>query len=402
MAEFIYTARDEIGRVYKGTMVAAEESLVRAKLKKRGLFATALRQSRAKKSFFALVGKKVPVAAVVLFTERLSAMVNAGLPIIKCLRTLARQTDDQVLRKVIYGVCIDLEGGERFSDALSKHPAVFSNFYIDMIKTGETGCLLDEVLMRIAEHLTKEQELKRKIKKAFAYPIIVLSAIAVVVTFLIIFIVPIFAEVYSKMRIALPVPTVLLVTTSKIFIRYWWVVISGIAGVVFVYKKAYATERGRLFIDRIKLEFPVFGPLNQKVAISRFVSTFASLFASGVSVMEALGVIREISGNVVITNIIDSLREDVREGRKIADALSREKLFPPMVTQMVAAGEEAGALDAMLKKSADFLNRDIDYEVGKLVTKIEPLLTVFLAIVVGFIALAIYLPMFDLTANMMN
>lgn len=343
--------------------------------------------------------KKVSIDDIVVFTERFSAMISAGLPIIRCLDTLAEQTENPALKKVIREICLDIEGGETLSGSLTRHPRVFSNFYVNMVKAGEAGGFLDEVLQKVAEYLDKEQTLRRNIKKAFAYPIIVLCAAAIVVSFLVIFIVPIFAKVYTKMGIALPIPTILLVQVSRIVAHYWWAILAAIGLAIFGYRGVYATKKGRLTIDRFKLDFPVFGALNRKVAISRFIRTFGSLFASGVAIMEALSVVKEITGNKVIAGVIDDVQNSVMQGRKIAEPLSEEKLFPPMVVQMVAAGEEAGAMDVMLKRSADFLDRDIDYTVDKLVARLEPLLTVFLAVIVGFIAMAIYLPMFDLIAG---
>lgn len=397
MPKFSYVARDNVGKIYKGSIEVENEAGVRAKLKDTGLYTTEIKKET--EELFKIKWDRISVDDIVIFTERLSAMINAGLPIIRCLNTIGKQTENEALKRIIYKICLDIEGGERLSDSLAKHPRIFSNFYVNMIRTGETGGLLDEVLQRIAEYLYKEQTLKRNIRKAFAYPVIVLCAAAVVVSFLVIFIVPVFADVYSKMRITLPMPTVMLVAISKIVGHYWWAILVALGLVVFGYRSAYASDKGRLAIDQFKLNFPIFGTLNRKVAISRFIRTFGSLVASGVVIMEALNVVREITGNTVIANIIDNLQNNVREGKKIAEPLLEEKLFPPMVVQMIAAGEEAGALDTMLKKSADFLDRDIDYAVGKLVARLEPLLTVFLAIIVGFIALAIYLPMFDLIAG---
>ncbi|MBU0571084.1 MAG: type II secretion system F family protein [Candidatus Omnitrophica bacterium] len=340
--------------------------------------------------------RRIGIDDIVVFTEQLSAMISAGISIIRCLTTLARQAEKPELKKILYEICLNIEGGGTFSAALAKYPKVFSSFYVNMVRAGESGGILDEILKKTAGNLSKEQDLKRKIKKAFAYPVIVLGAIVVVVTFLVIFIVPIFGKVYLKMRVALPMPTVMLMAASRITIHYWWAVLGGMVMVVFGYKKFYATDKGRSFIDRIKLDFPIFGTLNRKVAVSRFIRTLGSLLTSGVPILEALNVSREITGNRVITDIVDDITGHVKEGKTISEPLLEEKLFPPVVTQMMASGEEAGVLDIMLEKSADFLDKDIDYAVDKLVVRLEPVLTVFMAVVVCFIALAIYLPMFDL------
>ncbi|MFQ5951838.1 MAG: type II secretion system F family protein [Candidatus Omnitrophota bacterium] len=398
MPRFNYVARDNAGKVYKGSLEVESEAAVRAKLKSTGLYTTEI--NKQAEDLFTIRWERVSTDDIVVFTERFSSMISAGLPIIRCLSTLGKQTENQTLKRIIYKLSLDLEGGEKLSDALAKHPRVFSNFYVNMVRAGEAGGLLDEVLQRIVEYLHKENILRQNIRKAFTYPIIVLCAAAVVVGFLVIFIVPIFANVYSKMGVPLPGPTTVLLAMSGFVGGYWWAILIVLGLAVFGYKSAYVTDEGRSVIDRLKLNLPIFGPLNRKIAISRFVRTFGSLVASGVVITEALSVVREITGNKVIANIIDNLQESVREGKRIADQVSEEELFPPMIAQMIAAGEEAGVLDTMLNKSSDILDRDVDYTVGRLVAYLEPLLTVLLAVVVGFIALAIYLPMFDIITGM--
>ncbi len=343
---------------------------------------------------------RITINEIVVFTERLSAMINAGLPVIRCLHTMRNQTDNPALQRIVYGICLDLEGGLKFSDALAKHPKVFSKFYVNLVRAGETGGILDEVLERIATHLSKDQALRRDIKKAFAYPIIVLSSSILVIGFLTVFIVPIFADVYKKMGITLPVPTVMLVSISAIVGKYWWMLLV-LAGIIAVaIKKAYSIDSGGIVIDRVKLELPVFGSLNKQVAVSRILRTLSSLVSSGISLIEALSTVKDLSGNRIVSRLMDNLKEGIKEGEKIADTLEKENFFPPMVIQMISAGEESGSLDVMLSKSADFLDKDIDYAVANLVTKLEPILTTFLAVIVGFIAMAIYLPMFDVMTGL--
>ncbi|MCK5450816.1 MAG: type II secretion system F family protein [Candidatus Omnitrophica bacterium] len=349
---------------------------------------------------FASQRSGVKIDEIVVFTERLSAMINAGLPIIKCLQTMKEQSDNTVLKNILYGICLDLEGGLKFSEALAKYPRVFSQFYVNLVLAGETGGIIDEVLIRISSYLSKEQELRRDIQKAFAYPVIVLSAAVLVIGFLTMFIVPVFADVYSKMGVTLPLPTVILLGISKVVGKYWWL-IGVLVGVGwFAGSKIRTTERGGLFIDNLKLKVPIFGTLNRQVAVTQVLRTLASLVSSGVPLIEALDTVRDLSGNKVVSKIMDDLKENVEEGAKIADSLEEVDFFPPMVVQMISAGEEAGALETMLSKSADFLDRDIDYTIKKLVTRLEPILTTILAVVVGFIAMAIYLPMFDVVTGL--
>jgi len=394
MTKFEYIAKDENGKKYKGRFEARDESELHLWLRKMDLYPVEVRVSGGETFTFMKPGIKTE--EIVVFSERLSVMINAGLPIVRCLRTIGKQTENPELKKVIYRMCVDIEGGLGLSEAMQKHSKVFSDYYINLMKAGESGGILDEVLERLAEYLNKEQELKRKIKQAFSYPVIVLLVSMVVVGFLVMFIVPVFADMYRKMGRSLPVPTVVLVNISKFTGAYWWAVLAGLAAAYAGFIRLYAMEKGRYFIDNIKLKLPIFGMLNRKIAISRFIRTFGSLFSSGVAVTKALGVVRKITGNSVVSGIIDKLQTDVREGKNISDQLSRESVFPPMVVQMIASGEEAGVLDIMLKKSADFLDKDIDFSVDRIVGKLEPVLTIILAVIVGFIALAIYLPMFDL------
>ena len=394
MADFSYTARDSVGKIFKGSIEAEDETAVRAKLLQMGLYTTSVNKIR--KELFAMPRSRIKLNDIVIFTERFSAMVDAGLPIIRCLSTIGEQTENTSLRKVIYNIRRDLEGGATLSDSLAKHPKVFSNFYVNLIRAGEAGGLLSEVLQRIADYLDREEVLRHRVKGAFAYPIIVLSVAVIIVAFLVTFIVPVFARVYTRIGARLPIPTLFLIGISRFVSNFWWLILLIITLTIFGYRKIKSTEKGALYIDRFKLSMPIFGNLNTKVAVSRFVRTFGSLDATGVPILQSLRVIREIAGNKVIANIIDIVQNEVREGKRIAEPLSRNNVFPPMVIQMVAAGEETGKLDILLKKSANFLDRDVENTIQRLVTRLEPLLTMFLAIVVAFIAIAIYLPMFDL------
>ncbi|MFH1411845.1 MAG: type II secretion system F family protein [Candidatus Omnitrophota bacterium] len=339
--------------------------------------------------------RRIQIEEVVVFTERLSSMINAGLPIIRCLYTIMEQEENPELKTVIRGVCLDLEGGSQFSEALSKYPEVFSDFYVSLVNAGEVGGILDEVLERIAAHLSKQQYIVREIRKAFAYPVIVLSAAALIVVFLMIFIVPVFAEIYRKMRVSLPLPTLVLVGISNAAVRYWWIAAASMPLIAVLIRYTKKMDNVRRVIDRIKLDMPIFGTLNRQIAVSHVIRTLAALTSSGIPVMRSLDVVKDLSGNIIVADLMDHIKSGVSSGEKITDTMKGSDLFPPMVTQMISAGEESGALEVMLNKSADFLDRDINYTISKLITRLEPLLTTVLALVIGFIAMAIYLPMFD-------
>ena len=397
MAKFEYQAQDKKGMVYKGTVTAETEAVVRLKLREHGLYTTAINK---KKEQYRLIFKdRIKTEDIVIFTERLSVLINAGLPIIRSLQTIGKQTENRALKNVIYGLRLELEGGATFSEALSKQHKVFSDLYVNLVKAGETGGVMDQMLMKISEYLNKDSALRKNIKRAFTYPAIVISVAIIVVTFLVIFIVPVFAKTYQSMRLSLPLPTLFLIGMSKFAANFWWLILMVIFLFLLGYNLIKKSDRGSLAIDNLKLKAPIFGSLNCKVVISRFIHTLGLLVASGVPIMEALGVAREVSNNKVMENIIDKVKVRVRDGGKISEFLLQEQLFSPMVVQMVAVGEEAGVLDKMLKKSADLLERDVDDAVQKLTAYLEPVLTFLLAIIIGFIALAIYLPMFDLISS---
>ncbi|MBI2870443.1 MAG: type II secretion system F family protein [Candidatus Omnitrophica bacterium] len=341
-------------------------------------------------------GIRVKLADVQLFTERLGTLLHAGIPLIRSLTTLGNQTENEALKKVLAGIRREVEGGGSFSEALARYPGVFNDYYVHLIRTGEAGGIMEGVLGQLARSLEKEIHLRESVLKAFTYPVIVLVIACLAVTFLMIFIVPVFAKTYDMMHVTLPLPTLILVGLSRWMIRFGWSLPIIISGLIWGYKRFGGVHWGKVALDRFKLRAPLFGDLNRKVAVSRFVRTLGSLITSGVNMIESLRVTREVSGNVVISAIVAQVEAAVSQGERVVGPLKKADLFPPMVTEMFAAGEEAGALDEMLGKAADFLDRDVDQTVGRLVSLLEPLLTLLLACLIGFIAMAIYLPMFDL------
>ncbi|MCP4652264.1 MAG: type II secretion system F family protein [Candidatus Omnitrophica bacterium] len=397
MAKFEYLARDKQGRGYRGVVEAEDANAASSKVRQQGFYLTNIKLQAKQRN----VGR-IRINEISVFTEQLSVMVGAGLPIIRCLRTIGQQSENKVLKKVLSELTKEIEGGNSFSSALLRYPKVFSNLYVSLVKAGETGGIIDKVLGKISEYLNKESKLRRDLIKAFSYPVIVAVVAAVVVTFLVVFIVPVFAKTYRTMGLTLPMPTQILIGLSILIRHYWWALLLTTVLIISGCKAAKKSDQGQLAIDKIKLKIPIFGELNQKVLVSRFVRTLGLLTASGINVVQALDVIRQASDSKIMTQSIDKINREVRKGAKIGDTLLKEELFPPMVVQMVAAGEESGQLSAMLNKTADFLERDADAMIGKLVVRLEPLLTFLLALAIGFIALAIYLPMFDLISNMVQ
>jgi type IV pilus assembly protein PilC len=327
-------------------------------------------------------------------------MISSGIPLLRTLKALAEETTNTRLRAVIEKIKFDVENGASLSNAVSKHPQVFSTFFISLIKSGEAAGKLSPVLESLADYLESQEDLRRKVSSAFAYPVIVGIVAILVMCFLLIFIVPVFSSVYKTMKITLPGPTLTLIILSNIFIKFWWLILVFIAAGFYFLKVAKQNAAFGLALDGLKLKLPLFGELNRKVAMSRFVRTLSTMVGSGLTLNPSLTIIKEVVGNRVFALGIESIQKDVNQGKQISEALKTQKFFPPIVMQMIAVGEESGNLNTMLDKCADFLDKDIDALVKSLVVKLEPTLTFFLAVLVGFIALAIYLPMFDLIRQM--
>lgn len=334
---------------------------------------------------------------LVAFTQQLSNMIAAGIPLSNTLVALEKQEENKELRGVIYTVRVAVEGGAVLSEALWKHPKIFSNFFISMIYAGEQGAGLANVLNRVAEHLEKEASLRQKVKGVFMYPMVMGIAAVVILSFLVFVIAPIFANVYTQLRVDLPLPTQLLLGISSMFRKFWWL-IAGVVMVVYMsYHRLKKNKIGREFLERIIIHFPIFGKVRRKVAVARFVRTFSDMLICKVPLIEALTITDKVVGNSEISMVIETIRNAVTSGGKISESLAiYSTIFPPVVVQMTYAGEESGTVGEILGKCADNLDRDVEFSSKRMLNILEPSLTVILAGVVGFIALAIYLPMFDL------
>jgi len=394
MAKFSYLAQDNQNKETRGTLEARDIDEAKAKLRQANLY---IIQVQPETHFLVTPGVyRVKNMDLSIFSHQFAAMVSSGIPLIRALKTLSEETNNRKFRRIIDKVRLDIENGASLSDALAKFPLAFSNFFTSLIKTGETAGVLPKVLDRLANYLEKEENLRRKVISSFAYPTIVAIVAIAAVIFLLIFVVPVFSSVYNSLKIPLPGPTVTLIALSKFFVNYWWLILSlaflsYLALQILIRNKAFG-----LAADRSKLELPVFGPLNRKVATSRFVRTLSTLVGSGVTLSSSLTITKEVVGNQAVAQALEQVKKDISQGKPLADSLKKERYFPPIAVQMLAAGEESGNLNTMLDKCADFLDEDIDTLIKNLVVKLEPSLTVALAILVGFIALAIYLPMFDL------
>jgi len=340
--------------------------------------------------------KKINTEDMILFIVQLTNMINAGIPILVSLDTLDRQIENKSLKAIVGSVKRNLEAGDSFSQALARHPRVFSKLFVNMVKAGEASGRLDTVLSRFSEFFERQEDLKQKIKGALFYPIILLCAGILVILFVVTSIIPQFAEVFMKSGIRLPLVTLILYNIG-IWIKHFWYVVMLVILVGWVGVKYYVkTERGRFNFDKFKLKIPIIGQLSRKVGIARFASTLGTLVASGVPILESLDITKEVLGNEILSRVIGNVRNSVGKGEKIAESLNISKEFPADTVQMIAIGEETGNLDGMLSKIADFYNMSLGYTIKKLITVIEPLFLVVMGGMVGFIMASMLLPMFDM------
>lgn len=402
MPTFAYTALDAGGKTVKGRTDADTESSLLSKLHEQSLHVLSISEEKVREAKPAAVGggsKKVKLNSMVIFSRQFATMIDAGVAIVRCLDILEGQTKDPVLGPVIAQCKKDVKSGTSLTDAFSKHPNVFSRLYVNMVKAAETGGILDKILDRLSDFLEKEQEVRGKIKSAMIYPVLVLVFAGVMVIALFMFVLPRFKEIFLSMKVEMPATTKLLFDMSTIMVTYWYIGVILVVG-GFLGLKWYAhTEAGAWQLDMLKLKFPVVGELVQKMSISRFSRTFATLIHSGVPMMRSLEIVGETSGNRVIAQAIDSARNAIREGQKISLPLSQSGLFPGMVTHMIDIGEETGRLSEMLTKVSDFYDNEVDNAVKALTSMIEPCLIVMMGGIVGFIAISIMSPIFKLISS---
>jgi type IV pilus assembly protein PilC len=399
MPSYAYLARDRAGKQVAGTVSGADERGVREQLRRKDLFVTTLTAQRqsAQPGQGAFKKKKVGLNDMVVMSRQLATLVRAGLPLVESLGALVNQTQNLTLKAALTDIRQDVLAGSTFSAALGKHPAIFSELYQSLAQAGETAGALDETLQTAAEQLDKEQELREKVKAAFVYPAAVVITAVGVVGFLLTFVVPVFANVYDQFHAKLPAPTLLLVSLSKIIRGYWWLVAIGTFFGLKALKQWQKTDKGRRVCDRLKLKMPLLGPLNRKIAISRMTRTFSAMVQAGVPILSGLQTAGRVTGNMIFMEVVAGAVIKVNEGIRLSLPLEQSGEFPTMVTHMMAAGEESGNLDEMLRQITTFYDRDIEYAVTRLTRMLEPLLTVVLGVIVGFVLLALYMPIFNLS-----
>lgn len=393
MPEFKYKVRTKAGKEIEGEIESKDLESAKALLTRQGFSVDSIKK---KPKEIVLFAEKVVEKDIVVFTRQFAVMIAAGLPLVQCLTLLANQAEKKTFSTTINDIRKSVETGDTFSDALRKHPKTFETLYSNMIEAGEVGGILDVILVRLADYMEKAMKLKSKVKSALVYPISIVVIAIVVVAFLMIFVIPIFAQMFSELGGNLPGPTQIVMTVSDIFQHYTHYMIGAGFAFTFFFKRFYNTARGRITIDTLALKVPVFGPLIRKVAVAKFTRTFGTLISSGVPIIQALDIVARTAGQKVVENAIVGTIESIKEGQTLAAPLSKSDVFPPMVVQMIAVGEETGALDTMLEKIADFYDDEVDTAVDALTALLEPILMVFLGIVIGFIVIAMYLPIFKM------
>jgi type IV pilus assembly protein PilC len=396
---FAYKVRDKDGRLVEGSLEADSSELVVNKLRSMGYVPVAIERadsSALKKDLKLPFGGNAKQKDVAVFSRQFATMINAGLSLIRALHILEEQTENEKLRETARSVRTDVERGASLAQALGRHPKVFNRLYVAMVKAGEAGGVLDSVLLNLAATIEKQVELKRKIKSAMTYPVAVFGLVCIIVTAMLMFVVPTFESLYADLGGTLPGPTRLLLAVSGFMTSFFPFILLG--GIIFVVllRRWIATEQGRAFWDAMKLKLPVFGKLVHKTAITRFCRTLSVLLRSGVPVLESLEITSETVDNVVVSRAVKGTQEAVKGGESMATPLNSEPVFPPMVVQMLAVGEETGAVDDMLDRVADFYDQEIEAMVDALTSLLEPLLIVLMGGTVGGMVIALYMPMFNI------
>jgi type IV pilus assembly protein PilC len=396
MPAFTYTARALNGDLKTAEITAANRDEVVAQLRKQRLNVVKIDEKKDADNKKKKKGGKISMRDIVIFTRQFSTMINAGLPLVQALDILAKQSENQALKDVTMSVVFDVESGHTVADALRKHPNAFSDLYVNMVAAGEAGGILDTILMRLAVFMEKNDALVRKVKGAMIYPGVISSVAVIAISVLLIFVIPTFEKMFASVGLSLPLPTRVVIAMSKFLTGYWWAVIAaGVAG-FYGFKNYYASNDGKLVVDRLMLKAPVLGDVLRKSSVSRFTRTLGTLIGSGVSILEGLEITAKTAGNRVISDAIMESRASIAGGETIAAPLQKSQVFPPMVISMIAVGEQTGGLDEMLSKIADFYDEEVDAAVSNLLSLMEPVMIVFLGVVVGGMVVAMYLPIFDM------
>ncbi|MEX1183564.1 MAG: type II secretion system F family protein [Gemmatimonadota bacterium] len=395
MPTFTYSARSVTGEMHTGEIDVKDRDEVMGYLRKQRM--VPLKVAEKQKGFeLPSFGTGITTRDIVIFTRQFATMINSGLPLVQSLDILARQSENKSLRKTIEQVLYDVESGQTLADAMREHLKVFPELYVNMVAAGEAGGILDTILLRLAVFLEKADALKRKIKGAMVYPAVIMTVAFGAVAVLLIFVIPTFQEMFESAGVPLPGPTQFVIFLSETLQARWYVFVITAAMIVVALRQYYRTPGGQLVLDRLLLNLPVFGNLQRKTAIARFTRTLGTLVASGVSILDGLEITAKTSGNRVLHDAIMESRTSIAGGETISEPLKRSGVFPPMVVSMINVGEQTGGLDEMLTKIADFYDEEVDAAVEALLSAMEPIMIVFLGVIVGGMIVAMYLPIFDM------
>ncbi len=403
MPVYEYNALNSKGKTVTGIIDADSSKTARLKLRKSGIFTTELKENTrtstkepTKDISISTLLKKVKQQDISIMTRQLSTLVGAGLPLLEALTALVDQTNNPFLKKVIATVRERVNEGSTLADALSEHPRVFSRLFSNMVRAGESSGALEIVLLRSADYTESQLALRNKIWATLAYPILMLLIGSGVLFFLLTFVIPIVTGIFSDLEQTLPLPTLILISISDFLSKVWWIIILAIVGFIFWIKKYVRTSRGRVVIDRIKLKLPLFGNLINKIAISRFSRTLQILLSTGVNILDSLDIVKTIVNNEVLAEVIETAKENIREGEDIAPPLERSGLFPPIVIHMIAIGEKSGRLEEMLSRVSDAYDNEVQTTIQGITSLLEPLMILVMGLVVGFIVISILLPIFEM------
>ena len=398
MPSFEWKGRDRAGRPQGGVLVADNKDAVLAVLRRQQIVPITVKE-KGKEIALPKLRRGVDEKSLAVFTRQFSVMIDAGLPLVQCLQILGEQQEHKTFQRILLQLREDGESGSSLANAMKKHPQAFDDLFVNMVAAGEAGGILDTILQRLATYIEKNARLKAQVKSAMIYPIAVISIAGLVVYVILWKVIPVFGALFLSLGADLPLPTRIVVAMSKFVGRFWWLIIGIIVGLGFALRRYYATEQGKLVIDGLLLKAPILGSVLRKIAVARFCRTLGTLLSAGVPVLESLDITARTSGNAVLERAILEVRKQVEEGKSLAEPLKSTNQFPSMVVQMISVGEATGAMDTMLNKIAEFYEDEVDTAVAGMMKLIEPVMILFLGIVVGGIVIAMYLPMFSLISK---
>ena len=398
MPIFKWEGKTGKGATKKGETEAPNEAAIRIHLRQQNIIPTKIVTKGKEFKINLPFKRKVNQRSIAIFTRQLATMIDAGLPLVQSLEILSSQQEDKTFKNILREIREDVEGGSTFAGALKKHPVTFNELYTNLVVAGEEGGILDNILTRLAIYIEKSEALKKKVKSALIYPATIVGVAVIVVMILMIFVIPVFETMFKSAGQTLPLPTLIVLTISKMIKKYVVIFIPAMILLFYFLRKYYQTQNGRTIVDSLLLKLPVFGSLFKKIAVARFSRTLGTLVSSGVPILDGLTIVSRTAGNRTVEIAILNARASIREGETIAEPLGRSGIFPPMVIQMISVGESTGALDSMLSKIADFYEEEVDIAVANLTSLLEPFLMIFLGVVIGGVVISMYLPIFNMAS----